>query len=235
MSNFLRKRSNEIELMDDLQSSGPVIDQTLKELAVINQLLGGNYVTLLGLDSFTNQDEPLHIIDIGCGGGDMMMQICDWATKQGIDIRITGVDANPNIIEYARRNTENYPQIDYLACDIFSEEFKALTCDVVTATLFTHHFSDNELIRLFSQLKGQARKGMVINDLHRHWFAYHSIKLLTRVFSKSKMVRNDAAVSVKRAFHKNELATILYKSGIHGFDLSWHWAFRWKVVATWDH
>ena len=235
MSNFLRKRSNEIELMDDLQSSGPVIDQTLKELAVINRLLGGNYVTLLGLDVFSRKDEPLHIIDIGCGGGDMMMQICDWAGKQGIDIRITGVDANPNIIEYARKNTVNYPQIDYKTCDIFSEEFKTLTCDVVTATLFTHHFSDEELIRLFSQLKGQARKGMVINDLHRHWFAYHSIKALTRVFSKSKMVRNDAAVSVKRAFRKNELATILYKSGIHGFDLSWHWAFRWKVVASWDY
>ncbi len=234
MSNFLRKRSYEIELMDDLRSSGPVIDQTLKELAIINRLLGGNYVTLRGLNAFVKPGEPLHIIDIGCGGGDMMMLMCDWAVKNGFDIRITGVDANPNIIEYARKNTAAYPQIDYVACDVFSKEFRQLRCDVVTSTLFTHHFTDEQLVRLFSQLKGQARKGIVINDLHRHWFAYHSIKVLTRFFSKSKMVRNDAAVSVKRSFRRNEIATVLFKSGIHGFDLSWHWAFRWKIVARWN-
>ena len=91
------------------------------------------------------------------------------------------------------------------------------------------------VLDIFAQKTGGfARKGIVINDLHRHWFAYHSIKVLTRFFSKSKMVRNDAAVSVKRSFRKNEIAKILFKSGIHGFDLSWHWAFRWKVVAMWN-
>ena len=234
MSNFLAVRSNEPELMDDLQSSGPVIDRTLKELAIINKLLGGNHVTMLGLDRLNLQGKPLHIIDIGCGGGDMLILICEWAKKHDIEIRITGIDANPNIIEYASRNTADYPEIDYKACDIFSEEFKSLDCDIVTATLFTHHFTDNQLIKLFSGIRHQARIGMVINDLHRHWFAYHSIKFLTSVLSRSRMVRNDAAVSVRRSFLRNELSNIIYRSGIHGFDISWHWAFRWMVVARWD-
>jgi len=233
MSSFLRHRSNEPELMDDLQSSGPVIDQTLRELATINKLLGGNHVTLLGLKDLVNSDNPVHVIDIGCGGGDMLMLMADWSRKRKLNMRFTGVDANPNIIDYARRNTSDYSEIDYCCCDIFSSEYKELDCDIVTATLFTHHFTDTELVELFSAIRRQARIGLVINDIHRHWFAYHSIRLLTNLFSKSEMVRNDAAVSVKRSFLKNELANILYKSGIHGFDLSWHWAFRWKAVASW--
>ncbi|MEJ2004066.1 MAG: methyltransferase domain-containing protein [Cyclobacteriaceae bacterium] len=233
MSNFLQYRSNEPELMDDLQSSGPVIDQTLRELATINRLLGGNHVTLLGLKDLINTSDPLQVIDIGCGGGDMLILMADWARKRGLNISFIGVDANPNIIEYARRNTRDYKEIDYCCCDIFASRYRELKCDIVTATLFTHHFTDKELIELFTTIRNQARVGLVINDIHRHWFAYHSIKVLTRIFSKSEMVRNDAAVSVKRSFLKNELSNILYKSGIHGFDMSWHWAFRWKITAQW--
>ncbi|MFN7490265.1 MAG: hypothetical protein ACK5QK_11105 [Chryseotalea sp.] len=46
----LKNRSAEIEIMDDLACEGPVVDQTLRELETINTLLGGNYVTLNGID-----------------------------------------------------------------------------------------------------------------------------------------------------------------------------------------
>jgi hypothetical protein len=47
---LLKNRSYEEELMDDLEASGEVITQTLKELETINKWLGGNYVTTNGLD-----------------------------------------------------------------------------------------------------------------------------------------------------------------------------------------
>jgi 2-polyprenyl-3-methyl-5-hydroxy-6-metoxy-1,4-benzoquinol methylase len=219
--------------MDDLESSGPVIEQTLRELALINRLLGGNHVTLLGIKKFADASRPLHILDIGCGGGDMLILMAEWARKNDIEMRFTGIDANSHIVDYAIQNTRNYSEIDYLCCDVLSEQYSQLKCDIVTATLFTHHFNDQQLIELFTSIRKQARLGMVINDIHRHWFAYHSIKYLTRLFSRSEMVRNDAAVSVRRAFSKNELSHVLYESGIHGFEMSWHWAFRWKVVAKW--
>lgn len=219
--------------MDDLQSSGPVIDQTLKELATINRLLGGNHVTLLGLKELIKSDQALHIVDIGCGGGDMLIQMAKWGRKKNYNLTFTGVDANPSIVEYARKHTSDFNEIQYCCCDVFSEEFNQLDCDIVTATLFTHHFTDQELVDLLNTIRNKAKLGLVINDIHRHWFAYHSIRILTNILSRSEMVRNDAAVSVKRSFSRSELAALLYKSGIHGFDMSWHWAFRWKVVASW--
>lgn len=230
-------RSYEAELMDDLESSGEIIDQTLRELNTINHWLGGDHVTINGLKKIFPHGEEhgeIHILDIGCGGGDMLKKICHWARREELPIRLTGIDANPNIVEYARENTRDYPEISYEAMNIFSPEFSTIDCDVVTATLFTHHFTRDELVRLFRGIREQARVGMVINDLHRHWFAYHSIKWLTRWFSRSEMVRNDAAVSVLRSFRRKELHELMNKAGIQHYQLKWFWAFRWQLVARWD-
>jgi 2-polyprenyl-3-methyl-5-hydroxy-6-metoxy-1,4-benzoquinol methylase len=236
MSSRFDHRSQQEELMDDLNSSGEVIEQTLRELDTINKWLGGDHVTLNGLEKLIEgmpEKDEIHILDIGCGGGDLLMKICRWARKRSINLRLTGIDANPNIIAYARNHTRDYPEISYQALNIFSEEFQKISCDIVTATLFTHHFTDEQLISLFKQLKHQAASGMVINDLHRHWFAYHSIKVLTSLFSQSEMVRNDAALSVLRSFHKEELNSILQDCGISDYSLEWFWAFRWQLLARW--
>jgi hypothetical protein len=55
---------------------------------------------------------------------------------------------------------------------------------------------------------------VIINDLHRHFFAYYSIRTLTTLFSKSPMVRHDAPVSVRRAFRPAELLKIADRAGV---------------------
>lgn len=235
MASKFSNRSTEPELMDDLESSGPVIEQTLRELETINKWLGGNYVTTNGLGKLIKrlEEKPkeLTIIDLGCGSGDMLKKIALWAREKSIAIRLIGVDANPHIISYAENNTRDYPEIEFKCINIFSDEFMELKCDVITATLFTHHFTDQELIDLFHKFKIQARLGVVINDIHRHWLAYYSIKLLTSLFSRSPMVKYDAAVSVLRAFHKSELRSILSKSQCPDYKLKWLWAFRWQLIV----
>ena len=221
--------------MDDLDSSGEVIYQTLRELEIINKLLGGNQVTTNGLtrlvERLDTRPAKLKIIDIGCGGGDMLMRIANWGKRNTIELELVGIDANPHIVAYARENTQGYPEITYQVINIFSDEFKKASFDVVVSTLFTHHFSDNQLVELFKHCREQARVGMVINDIHRHWFAYYSIKWLTQFFSRSAMVKNDAAVSVLRSFKRSELEQIITRSGFRDFSLAWRWAFRWQLVA----
>jgi hypothetical protein len=76
----------------------------------------------------------------------------------------------------------------------------------------------------------QARLGIVINDLHRHPIAYHSIKILTRLFAKSPLIRHDAPLSVARGFSREELDKIMQKAGITSYTISWRWAWRWLVI-----
>ena len=231
MSTFLKERSNQAELMDNLTSHGPVIDQTLRELEVINRLLGGNHVTINGIKKLMGDAKKISIVDLGCGGGDMLMLMADWFRKNEVEATIIGIDANPNIISYAQKNTSDYPEISYLPIDVLSDEFTGLSCDIFTSTLFAHHLNDNELLLLLQRMKFQAARGIIINDIHRHWLAYHSIKMLTGIFSKSHMVKNDAAISVERSFLKQELANLLFQANIRNFDIRWFWAFRWQVIA----
>lgn len=231
MLNF-EHRSHEQELMDDLDCSGEVVIQTLKELDYINRKLGGNKISLQSLSQLIpkNHTREVTIVDLGCGGGDILKEMADWGRKSNVKLRLVGIDANPTIVEYAKQNCRAYPEINFEVVNIWSEEFANQKFDIYHSSLFTHHFTEEELFKLFNVCYRNCSLGIIDNDLQRHWFAYYSIKWLTGLFSSSQMVQNDAAVSVQRGFHKSELVDILNRAGIPKFTIAWRWAFRWQVV-----
>ena len=224
------QRSTDVEIMDDLQYAGSIMDQTLRELEVINRWLGGNVVTLNALRVLTkgNQQKYLTIADLGCGRGDMLRHIQRWAHQQNITVSLTGIDANPYIIAAARQHLGALPA-HLESINVLSDEFQKLQFDVVIGTLFFHHFSDTELISFFSKLRTQCRLGFIINDIHRHPLAYYAIKALTRMFSRSTMVKYDAPLYVLRAFTLAELENILVRAGCTDYLLKWRWGFRWRL------
>jgi len=231
--NSLAARSVDEELMDDLKCQGEVVDQTLRELDTINRWLGGNRVTISGLQSLlddVNKGRTLRIADIGCGSGEMTALIAKWALNSGRKVETIGIDANPHIIDFAIRNTERLPGLSFKVMNVLDKEFEQQKFDAVVATLFMHHFTSDQLIGLFRRLREQTKLGFVVNDIHRHAIAFHSIRMLTSLLSKSTMVKFDAPLSVRRAFTRPELEAILAKAAIENYSLKWRWAFRWQVV-----
>ncbi|GAB3823608.1 methyltransferase domain-containing protein [Pontibacter rugosus] len=228
----LKHRSYEAEIMDDLTISSEEMSQTLNELEVINNWLGGHKVVLSALDELVAKHKPqlLRIADIGCGGGDTLKNIARWARRKGVNVELIGVDANEFIVQYARRHCSDFPEIQVEQHDVFSEAFAQEKYDVVVCSLFCHHFTDEQLIQMFRQLHQQAQMAVIINDLHRHWLAYYSIKYLTAVFSKSPMVQNDGPLSVWRAFKRHDLERLVQKAGVTTYKLKWMWAFRWQLL-----
>jgi hypothetical protein len=103
---------------------------------------------------------------------------------------------------------------------------------IIFSSLFCHHFTDEELIFMLQWMKAKSSNGFFINDLHRNFFAYYSIKILTRLFSKSYLVKNDAPLSVQRGFKRKDWNTIFKKAGINNFNCQWRWAFRWLIIYT---
>lgn len=221
----LSTRSSEPEIMDDLDCHGEVVDQTLRELEVINRLLGGDHVTLDGISRLISKPRDSYTVaDYGCGGGDLASKIIRWGKKRKLTFTVTGVDANPNIVEFARKHN---PDVSFEVLDVFRNK---TDYDIITATLFVHHFDEDQLVELFRSMNAHARVGVVINDIHRHPLSYYSIRILTQLFSKSAMVKFDAPLSVRRAFKKRELINVLNKAGIRKYELKWKWAFRWQIV-----
>lgn len=226
------KRSTEKEWMDDLDCGGEELSQTLDELKTINKWLGGNYVTTSGIAKLVKlkPQESYTVADIGCGGGDMIKVMVDWSRNQKKGFKFIGIDANRNIIDFALVRLSSLSNITFEVQNVFETDFSDHKVDITTCTLFTHHFTDQELIDLIISLREKSRLGIVINDLHRHWFAYYSIKVLTKLFSKSKMVQNDAPLSVLRSFSKRDWEKILSSAQLKNYEISWHWAFRWQVL-----
>jgi 2-polyprenyl-3-methyl-5-hydroxy-6-metoxy-1,4-benzoquinol methylase len=227
-------RANGQEIMDNLHVSGVDLHRALRELESINYLLGGNYVTLNGLTQLLDKKqttEDIHVADVGCGSGDMLKLMRKLLERRKISAMLTGIDANPNVITYAAAHTPAVCRIQYEVLDIFSDEFKKRRFDVVTGTLFFHHFTSQQLVAFFNTLKDQVSTGLIINDIHRHWFAYYAIKWLTKIFSRSPMVRHDGPLSVLRAFNRNDIVEILERAGIRNYRIKWCWAFRWQVIV----
>lgn len=227
------KRSYQPELMDDLFCDGDELRQTLAELKTINRLLGGNHVTTDGIKKLIKNHPPgpIRIADIGCGGGDMLQVMQNWGKKTKREFKFLGIDANPHIIQFAKEKFSEIPNISFEVENVLSDSFHRQPVDIVTCTLFTHHFTDEELKRMFASFFKKANLGVVINDLHRNPFAYYSIKYLTKLFSKSPMVIHDAPLSVQRSFKKSELFQLFQGIGFKKVEISWHWAFRWQVVC----
>ncbi len=228
----LKNRSGEVEIMDDLNGQGAVVEQTLKELDIINNRLGGNKISLNALSELVRgrKSEVLKVADLGCGSGDMLNLLSQWALHNNYHFELTGIDANRFIVDYARQALKGIRNVTFKVENILSREFTRQKFDIIHCCLFLHHFTDAELINLLDNFKKQSSLGIIINDLHRHWLAYYSIKLLTYLFSRSTMVKFDGPLSVARAFRKNELIELLEKAGIKNYQINWRWAFRWQVI-----
>jgi 2-polyprenyl-3-methyl-5-hydroxy-6-metoxy-1,4-benzoquinol methylase len=224
-----KQRSTQEEMMDDFSLSHEIIDPIMDELEVVNKLLGGYAVFFNAFKKIEVKDGMI-ISDWGCGGGDSLRVIAQWARKRNLKIKLIGVDATEAAIEYAKHKSVDFPEISYILADVMSDDLMHNQFDIVISSLFTHHFIDSDWIKLIQKMNDCASKHVIINDLHRHWFAYYSIGLITAVFSNSDMVKHDSKVSVLRSFKRKELEYLISKAQISQFSIKWMWAFRWQII-----
>jgi 2-polyprenyl-3-methyl-5-hydroxy-6-metoxy-1,4-benzoquinol methylase len=223
-----RTRSTEDEMMDDFSLGHGVIDPIMDELEVVNAMLGG-YRVFFNAFGKVDLKDGMTISDWGCGGGDSLRRIALWARRKNLKLSFVGIDATPAAVEYAREKSRGFPEITYVNSDVMSEDLISNQFDIVISSLFTHHFKDAEWIKLILRMSDCASTAVIVNDLHRHWFAYHSIGILTSVLSKSEMVKHDSKVSVMRSFKSADIDNMLSKAGIEAYTLKWMWAFRWQL------
>lgn len=228
-------RTDQSEIMDDFSLEGEMLRDALDKIAKINQLLGGNKITLQGLDYFIGKltdQKKITICDLGCGNGDMLRAIADYGLHRKLDFQLIGIDANAFTINHARNLSEGYPNIQYRCENIFDDHFQKAKFDIVLCTLTLHHFKDDEILGLLQKIYVQARIGIIINDLQRSAVAYKLFEGLCYIFKLNKMSREDGLTSILRGFKKAELQHFSKKLNFKKYKIQWKWAFRYQWIIS---
>ncbi len=229
-----KHRTDDSEIMDDFQLEGDVLKEALDKIAQINQLLGGNKLTLKGVAKLLKKvpdTNPITIADVGCGNGDMLRKLADFGFQNNLKLQLIGVDANKFTVNYAADLSKEYSNIVYRCEDIFNESFSEIKYDIVLCTLTLHHFKNDDIVKLLGLFYENSKLGFVVNDLHRNAVAYRLFQVLCFVFRLNKMSREDGLTSILRGFKKEELIAFSKKLGFKKYRIRWKWAFRYQWIV----
>lgn len=225
------KRHYDKEIIDDFSINDQRIDVALDELNTINFFLGGNSISRRAINYILFRKKPnktVKILDVGAGGSDLFHKL----KNQYSNLEWVSADMNLRACKYGKQNSINQNSV---CCNAFKLPFKEKSVEIVHASLFIHHFSSKDILELINCFCTISSAGLVINDLRRNVFAYLGIRMLTMMFSRSDMVKNDGPLSVKKGFIKNELKTILNQAGIQKYIIKRRWAFRWMIIILIDN
>lgn len=228
-------RTQEAEIMDDFSLQGRELRAALDQIARINQLLGGNKVTLNGIKEILkrfNTSKTITIADVGCGNGDMLRMLAEYGLKKEYNFKLIGIDANDFTVNYAKTLSNEYANIEYICLDIFSEDFEKIKYDIILCTLTLHHFTDEQILNIIAIFNNNASMGIIVNDLHRSKLSYKLFEMICMLFNLSKMSREDGLVSILRGFKKNELEEFSKKLNLKNYTINWKWAFRYQWIIA---
>jgi len=231
MLRTFRHRERRPELMDDLSGGGPQLQEALVHLRGLNRLFGAAYPTLYGVKRLwreAGRPKVLTVIDIGAGSGDVNGRLLEWATREGVNLRLTLMDITEEAIREARLYYGNEPRVRVCRGNLF--ELDKESADVVTGTQLLHHFADEELERAVACMLNASRLGVVVNDIHRHWLPWSAVWLATRLISRNPYIRHDGPLSVAKGFRASDWKAL--RQRLHGVRMrsSWRPLFRYAVI-----
>jgi SAM-dependent methyltransferase len=219
----LKQRARDDEQMDDPSLDPKVYDEVLQGLGRVNAWTFAARPTLDFLRRGTRGRDRFSLLDVGSGEGGMLRVIAKWARKRGLTAELTGVDLNPKSEGVARAMTPADMPIAYRTGD-----YRHLgRFDFVVSSLVAHHMTDGQLRDFLRWMEANTDKGWLINDLHRHRFAYFGFPLLTTLLRVHRIVRQDGMLSIARSFRPADWRSILADAGIgEGVKVRRYFPFR---------
>lgn len=212
--------------MDDPDVDPAELARSLAFIRGVNRRLGGRAALLSHLQRWSaSWSGPVTLLDVATGSADLPLAACEWARREGHDLRVTGIDLHERTLDEARRLTSGEPAIDLSRVDALrlEETFGPGSFDYVHAGLFLHHLEDADIVRVLTGMLRVARRGVIWNDLVRSRAGLLVIHVLT--IGRPLIIRHDARVSVRAGFTRDEAMELAARAGWPGA------AYGWNVLA----
>jgi SAM-dependent methyltransferase len=217
-------RVREPELMDDPAVSRRELTHALETLNRTNRALGIDRRLLAEVRRIAPQSPP-SLLDLGAGGGGFLHYANDAFTGRN-GSPLIGLDRSPHAA--ARQKGDI---LDFLVADARSVPLADESVDVVTCSLFLHHFDPPDVVRILREAARVARRGVVVGDLTRSWSAWITTWTMTRILSRSRLFHIDGPRSVRAAYTPEELADLASQASLIGADIRRSFPFR--MILSW--
>jgi SAM-dependent methyltransferase len=200
------------ELMDGEDLDAATYAEVVGDLAKVNTITMAARPTLDFLARGSKGMTSFRLLDVGFGDGDMLRRIARWAKKRGIAAELVGVDLNPRSELAARAHTPDDLAIRYVTGDYADQAGEGW--DFIISSLVAHHMTHPQLVAFLRFMAAEARRGWLINDLHRHGFAHWGFPILARIAAWHPIVRHDGTLSIARAYRPAEWPPILAEANV---------------------
>ncbi len=176
-------------------------------------------------------DRPLLLLDVGCGGGDVVIEVARWANRQGRAIRAVGLDRSRVALGHAREAADRAGvEVDFIEGEAVGG-FPEGPWDLVVVNLFLHHLSDDAVVELLSVVSRRAR-ALLAQDLVRDRVGYLMAWFGMRLLSRSRVGHVDGPLSVRAGFLPHELLALAHRSGLQAARVDTSWPSR--LVLSWS-
>lgn len=231
---FFPPRNLRDELLDLDEAPYEEVRDSLQDVATVNRYLSGYRVLLRHVEPFLKShkvDRPFRVLDAATGSADQPVALAKLARRLKVPIHITAIDINGKMLKLAREEIASYPEIQLVQCDILSLPFREEGFDLAVNSLSLHHFSWEKAVAILRAIYRAGRLGVVVNDLHRSRVAHAVIFLLTRIFTRNRLTRYDAPVSVMNAFTPKEFRQLAEEAGMNPFSIHRHFPYRIALVG----
>jgi ubiquinone/menaquinone biosynthesis C-methylase UbiE len=209
---------------------------SLADVAWLNAWFAGNRLTLRAVwqASGSRAGEPLRVLDVGGGSGDLARRLVRWGRGRGRSVRVVVVDTELDALRLARSTGPAGGELLLVRADAAALPFRRGSMDVAVAALVLHHLDPDAAVRALREMAAVARRGVVVSDLLRSRLSLVLVWLATRIFRCHPISRYDGPLSVRRAYAPEELHALARKAGLGRLEVRRHplWGRLLAVVRA---
>lgn len=230
----LAERDRRPELMDQPGLDVTSHRQALEGLRRGNRISNTARTIWRGLESLgvvRRDATPIRVLDVACGGGDVIISLAELARRAGIALDIHGCDISTTAIQHATAAAERAatPNVKFFQLDALHAPLPD-DYDVIFCTLFLHHLSEPDALELLRRMAAATRQAVLIDDLVRSRLGYALVLLGTRLVTRSPVVHVDGPLSVRAALSLTEVRDLADRAGLESATIRRHWPERFLLA-----
>jgi SAM-dependent methyltransferase len=230
----LDERRIEPELMDAPGLEPARHLHALEALARVNAVSGSAGHVWTEVERLAGRGvSPVRVLDVACGGGDVLCALARRAERHGTAVELDGCDVSAVALERAR-SLGRPLGVRFRELDVLRENLPG-GHDVVCSSLFLHHLARDEAIRLLRGMAAVAQHVVLLQDLRRTRVGYVLARLGLVVLTRSDVARHDGPVSVGAALTLDEARGLAREAGLDGAEVRRCWPqrflLRWERAA----